>query len=414
MDRDRSFRQKGGARLTGFFGRPAQTRPEKRLARSAAACSLGLVIALTAAGQALADSPPFAYSEEKWASLRDNTLEFDEIGDLIHEYNSTVKKNRIDYEDYKGKDSDEIAQTYYDTADEIYGSIEYPDSDDENYGSRLASAQSSELSADQMMEKGDENVSDGDIIQWGYTKTEQSLVQSAQNLMLSYWSSLISLEDGKNSAARAQTDYEVTQMQAAAGTATQSAVLNAQQEVLSAQAAMISTESAIASAKENLCLMLGWNYGDEVEIAALPEPELSYSSTVNLEEDTAKAVEHNYDLMILRRQIKNAKVGSLQREYETTLASSEEAVKSSVKSAYQSLLLAENQYAQELKSFELEERTMESAERKKAAGTISRNDYQSQAYSYESAKVKKESAAISLLGAQLSYRWAVDGLASST
>ena len=232
--------------------------------------------------------------------------------------------------------------------------------------------------------------------------------------MISYWSSRISLEDGRNSVTRAQTDYEAAQIQASAGTATQSAALNAEQALLSAQAAVLSTESAIASTKEKLCLMLGWNYGDEVEIAALPEPELSYSSTVNLEEDTAKAVEQNYDLMILRRQVKNAKVGSLQREYETTLASSEEAVKSNVRSAYQSLLLAENQYAQELKSFELEERTMQSSERKKAAGTISRNDYQSQVYSYESAKVKKENAAISLLAAQLSYRWAVDGLAAST
>ena len=50
----------------------------------------GLSLAAPAPFPALADSPPFAYSEEKWASLRDNRLEFDEIADLIHEYNSTV------------------------------------------------------------------------------------------------------------------------------------------------------------------------------------------------------------------------------------------------------------------------------------------------------------------------------------
>ena len=32
-------------------------------------------------------SPEFAYSAEKWATLRDNKLEFDEISDLVHEYN---------------------------------------------------------------------------------------------------------------------------------------------------------------------------------------------------------------------------------------------------------------------------------------------------------------------------------------
>ena len=371
-------------------------------------------MALGPAGQALAASPPFAYSEEKWTSLRDDTLEFGEIAELIHEYNSTVIKNQIDYEDYKGKDSDEIAETYYDTADEIYGSIEYPDSDDANYGSKLASAQSSELSADQMMEKGDENVSDGDVIRWGYDKTEKSLVQSAQNLMLTYWSYVLSLEDSKSSVTKSQTDYTVAQTQAAAGTATQTNVLNAEQAVLNAQAAVTTAESNIASTKENLCLMLGWKYGAQVEIATLPEPDLTFSAAINLDEDVVKAVENNYDLKILSRQAKNATVGYLQREYETTLKSSEEAVKSNVKSAYQSLLLAEDQYEQELTSYTLEEKTMQSADRKKAAGTISQNAYQSQVYSYESAKVKKETAAISLLKAQLSYQWAVDGLASST
>ena len=35
-------------------------------------------------------TPDFAYSAEKWASLRDNTMEYGELADLIHEYNPTV------------------------------------------------------------------------------------------------------------------------------------------------------------------------------------------------------------------------------------------------------------------------------------------------------------------------------------
>jgi len=378
-----------------------------------AACMAGLSLALLAPQTALAASPPFAYSEEKWAALQDDKLEFGEIADLIHEYNSTVKKNAIDYEDYKGKDSDEIAQTYYDTADEIYASIEYPDSDDSNYGSRLASAQSSELSAEQMMERGDENVTDSDTVLWGYTKAEKGLVQSAQQQMISYWNNVVNLESRKNAVIKAQKDYETAQTKKAAGTATQSDVLNAEEALLTARSAVTTTESTIASTKENLCLMLGWNYGDEVEISYLPEPEAAMSASVNLEEDIAKAVENNYELKILNRQVKNARVGSVQRSYETTLKSSEEAVKSNVRSAYQSLVLAENQYAQAQESFALEEKTMQSAERKKAAGTISANAYQNQSYTYENARAQLQTASMSLLQAQLSYQWAVDGLAST-
>lgn len=380
---------------------------------AAAFCAAGLSLAVPAPLTALADSPPFAYSEEKWASLRDNKLEFDEIADLIHEYNSTVKKNAIEYQDYKGKDSEEIAQGYYDTAEEIYDSIEYPDSDEENYGSRLAAAHSSERSADQMMEQGDKNVADSDTVLWGYMKTEKGLVQSAQLQMISYWNAVVSLQTRNNEVEKARKDYETARTRAAAGTAAQTDILNAQEALLTAQAAVTETEGSIASIRENLCLMLGWNYGDEVEISTLPEPEASMSARINLEEDIAKAVENNYDLKILNRQVKNARVGTVQRSYETTLKSSEEAVKSNVRSAWQSLLLSENQYAQAKESFALEETGMQSAERKKAAGTISANSYQSQAYSYAAARAELDKAALSLLTAQLAYQWAVDGLASS-
>ncbi len=55
-------------------------------------------------------SPEFAYSAEKWATLRDNKLEFDEISDLVHEYNPTVVQNEISYKDYLTKNRDDVAR----------------------------------------------------------------------------------------------------------------------------------------------------------------------------------------------------------------------------------------------------------------------------------------------------------------
>ena len=65
------------------------------------------------------------------------------------------------------------------------------------------------------------------------------------------------------------------------------------------------------------------------------------------------------------------------------------------------------------RSLELEEKTKQTNDRKLTAGLISQNAYQSATYSYESASVAKETAAMSLLQAQLAYQWAVDGLAST-
>ena len=39
---------------------------------------------------ALAASPEFARTSEEWARLRDNKMEYDELEDLIAEYNTTI------------------------------------------------------------------------------------------------------------------------------------------------------------------------------------------------------------------------------------------------------------------------------------------------------------------------------------
>ena len=101
----------------------------------------------TAPLKALAVSPEFAYTEEKWASLKDNKLEYDEISELIHEYNTTVRQNALDYQEYRGKTSTEISKEYYESADEVTQRISYPDDVSDGYASQISSALNGEISA---------------------------------------------------------------------------------------------------------------------------------------------------------------------------------------------------------------------------------------------------------------------------
>ena len=48
---------------------------------------------------------------------------------------------------YLTKNRDDVAQDYYDKANEIYSNISYPDSDDANYGSGVAAALRNEQQA---------------------------------------------------------------------------------------------------------------------------------------------------------------------------------------------------------------------------------------------------------------------------
>ena len=231
--------------------------------------------------------------------------------------------------------------------------------------------------------------------------------------MIQYWNAQENLKSVQNHVSKAEKDYETANLKFSSGSATQTDVLDAKETLLKAQASITTAESNIASTKESLCQMLGWKYGASVEIGALPDPQEQMSASVNLEEDIAKAQENNYQLKILARQVNNAMTSTLKEQYQTTLTSGKEAVKSNVQSAYQNLKLSEAQYEQAKRSLELEEKTKQTNDRKLAAGLISQNAYQSATYSYESASVAKETAAMSLLQAQLAYQWAVDGLAST-
>ncbi|MCI8742048.1 MAG: TolC family protein, partial [Lachnospiraceae bacterium] len=244
-------------------------------------CGLAVFLAAAVPFTALA-SPDFAYSEERWAQLRDDKLEFEEIGDLVHEYNSTVIQNRIAYRDERDKTRDDVAQEYYDRANDIYGNIEYPDSDDSNYGSRVAAALNNELQAEQLMERGDESTDDSETLKLGYDQTEASLVKQAQGLMITYWNQYYSLESLRDRKQQAQQSLGSEETRLAAGMSTQAKLLSAREAVTSAEASILTTESSLAKTKETLCLMLGWTYGAQVEMGELPEPDLAVLDAISL------------------------------------------------------------------------------------------------------------------------------------
>lgn len=364
--------------------------------------------------QAFAQSPEFAYSEEKWAALRDDRLEFDEIADLVHEYNNTVVQNKLEYQDYKSKTRDDIAQDYYDRAEEIYSSIEYPDTDDSNYGSRMSAALNSKIQADNLMEQGDESVEDSETLKLGYDQTEAGLVKQAQELMISYWSQYYSLESLRERKALAEASYQSELTRMDAGMSTQAKVLSAKEAVTSAEASILTGESNLEKTKQSLCLMLGWSYGSQVEIGELQELNLEEIGAIDVETDMEKAQEQNYNIRLTTKRLENARTTKVRDTLTQTLASQQRTVANSVKSAYDSLILAQSGYEQACLAYEMEQVSMDSAGRKLQAGTMTKNAYESQKSSCLTAKVAVQTQEISLIQAKLAYDWAVAGLAAAS
>lgn len=362
---------------------------------------------------ALAGSPEFAYTAEKWASLRDNKLEFEEIADLVHEYNNTVIQNQIEYEEYRGETRDEISKDYYDAADDVQGSMDYPDSSDSNYAGSLSSFLNSQIQVDKLREQGDDNVDDGDTKKLGYDKTEATLVKQAQTSMIQYWTQAYTLENLNESRNTAQLSYESAITKLSAGMSTQADVLSAKEAVSSAEASILSAQTSLDKTKEELCLMLGWTYGADVEICEVPEPDLDGIERIDLDADVETALENNYSLKILKRQIEYAVSTTNKESLEQSYKNQKEVASTSVKTTYQNLVLAKEDYTQALQAWELESATMATAERKLLAGTMTRNDYQKQKSSFATSEVNVRTKKLALLTAQVNYYWAVNGLASA-
>ena len=358
-------------------------------------------------------SPEFAYSAEKWATLRDNKLEFDEISDLVHEYNPTVVQNEISYKDYLTKNRDDVAQDYYDKANEIYSNISYPDSDDANYGSGVAAALRNEQQAKSLMEQGDENTDDQATMRIQYDQAEARLAKQAQGLMITYWTQYYNLDGQKARIEQAKLSYQSEQNRLAAGMSTQSRVLSAKESVSSAEAALVTAESNLASTKESLCLMLGWGYGADVEIAELADPDQSKIAAIDVNADIQTALENSYAYRLTKKQLTNARTDSVKEKLTETEKNQRETISNSVKSAYDSLLLAQSGYEQAQSALALQEVSMKSADAKLAAGTITKNTYESQKASYTTAQVTAQTQKLSLLQAMVDYDWAVNGLASA-
>lgn len=393
-----------------------QKMPKSLQMPAARVLAIGTVMAYGGAFplQAAAASPEFAYTEEKWASLRDNTIEFGELSDLIHKYNTTVQQNLLDYQDYRGKSSSEISQDYYDSAAKVSESIEYPDDDSSNYASQISSALSSYIQADNLTEQGDSNVDDQDTMKLTYDMEEAGLVQQAQELMITFHIQSRQLDSLKEAVTQAEAAYETVLAQSAAGMTTQSKIDSAAETVTSAKASLASAESSLAQTKDSLAILLGYSYGSDVTIGEVPAPDLEAINSIDLESDLEKALENNYSLQITALQISNARLSSTKESKQKTYDNQKETIASSVRSAYSSLILAKDSYEEALDSLALQESLLSAAQTQLAAGIITQNDYETQKYAAVNAEVAAQTQELSLLQAQLAYDWAVNGLASAS
>lgn len=372
--------------------------------------AFSLAAVLTFSGPAMnawAGSPEFSRTSEEWAKLRDNVMEYDELKDLIHEYNVQVQKNQLDVNDKKKDDRvtrDEYAQYYRDAADDARSSITGDDP--------VTDAQNS-VSARKAEEQADKNVEDLKVYQLTYDQQEATLVASAQSSMISYFQQKYQLETLKDNLELLQAVYQSALVKQSAGMATQTDVLDALQNIQDTQTSVDKQTAAIEQTRQNLCIMLGWKYNDTPEIKDIPEVDMSRIEAMNPDTDRENALNNNYTLKINKQKLVNATADITKDTLNRTIASNEQNISTDLVKSYQEVLQAKAAYEQAVTEYNLESRNMEAADRKAQVGSISGLDYRKQKNTLITKTNGVKTAQLALFLSVQTYNNAVDGLASA-
>lgn len=380
----------------------------------------GLVVLLSAAAPAQAwaaatDSPEFSRTAEEWARLQDNTLEYDEIADLVHEYNTTVLNNRVSYRDYLGKDRDDVARRYRDAAQELRDNIEYPDDPtDTSYATMLMAAQLNETQAKSLEEQADNNVDDSQSIYLQYEMVEANLVLATKLNLIAYNQKLLSNGLTEENRSLLEAQYQAVQVQASVGSATQTDVLNARQALEQLESTSISDAKETQTLKQQICLAAGWNYDADPVFGELPQVDPAQIAAIDLEADKARALENNYTLKISRRQYENSTSSATRENLQNTIRDNEQNIASDITSKYQSLLEAQSSYNLALTQQAVEAQTLAAVQQRFQIGAASQLEYLQESYNMSSRNTAVETAALSLLSAWETYQGAVNGLASAS
>ena len=364
------------------------------------------------AASVYAATPEFGKTQEQWDRLRDNTLEFDEIDDLIHEYNPTVKNNAADLKEFRkdyGTTNAEVSQKYADLAAE-YRENSAPD--DSNPASALNEV-SNEAFAQQAETQADKNLEDYETKRLGYEMSEKALAQGARSNMIAVYTDKLSAENEKLNVELLESQLQIKKAQAATGTGTQVDVLKATEELLNAKKTSIQADAAVDTAKKKLQIACGWKYADDPVIGTLPEPDFARIGTMNPDADLQTALDNNYTLKINKRKLSNARYSNAKQTMETTIADNEQSVGMALKTAYLNAVAAKDAYDYAVAADKIQQQTLVQTEKSFEAGNASEIELKSQKTTSKMTKIAVEKAKYAVLEALMNYDYAVAGLAGS-
>ncbi len=344
---------------------------------------------------------------EQWATLRDNVLTWDEIRDLVHEYNPTVSSLWINYRDNND------TGTYDLSYDDVISNIESVY--DNAIGKSDAGDASAELTRKQALANVDTTIqnSDREVVTLGHEKTEVATAEAIKQQIISIYTSELTTKLNQIAIEQDTKLLEQAQRKLQVGSGTELDVLNAEKTLKDAEVSLQSSIADQIKAKQTVLVNLGWKYDAEPLICEVPEVTDEMIAVINLQEDIQKAMGNSYTLRIDERKMTLAESEGTASSTAISLNSDKNQVQTDITAKYNALLEAQNNYKkQQLNELNLL-KTLDKTNRSYALGSSSMRELETANYNYNSAVINTQIMKYNMQGAYFTYISYRDGLAGS-
>ena len=351
---------------------------------------------------------PEDMDEVTWARLQDNILEYDEIADLVENYNPTYRQV-IDQIDMNAQIFRDAAQELRDAADEsLSDAKEVKDSNPIMYKAFQGASEGYRKAA-KRFEDAVDSVYNNLEVRHNLSRIRKMTTSGVQQMMIGYYQALASKELVDTAVELAQAAYDSTVTQLAIGMATATDVQAAEKSLQGAMAQQQSLQDSLNSLLQQMRMMTGWSYDADMVLGEVPQPDLARIATMYPINDLERAIGNNYTLIYLRSM---SGKGTANRNIKFGLMDDAEGkVKVELESLYQSILEGKTAYEAATTAFQAAQITMDGNELKNQMGMLGRLEYLQLKMAYLQQKVALTTASLNLRQDMENYDWAVQGLA---
>nr|WP_314465837.1 hypothetical protein [uncultured Clostridium sp.] len=392
----------------------------KRLVSSAfiaAALTICTAYQAFAAGPGQTDDPkPEEVTQEQWSRLNDQTIEFDELPDLVKYFNPNMQNtaqtinDSLDNMKYTNDKMRLYIKDLKDDADEMKDSGEInTDKGKNDYIELNINIKILEKTADSMTKTYDYMNRSDSSVKSNITLAAKNYTYYADQVMIGYNSALSNKAMLEKIAELSNAAYEAKSLSKQLGLATDADLLSAQKEVLLAKGSLIKINSTIDNLSRSLCMMTGYAADAAPVIGGLPQLTDETIAALNLEEDTKKAVSNNNDI-ISERHTSSGKTTTGMKNKEQSVSEAEQNVAVTMQAYYQGILQSKSAYEAACTAFQKATLEKEKADRSFNMKMLSKIQYLQAQMAYLKAQGEKESAYNTYYQAYNTYQWAVKGI----